>query len=332
MSHVRHHVNVISHVNVTWDIIAYDISHVWHCNTLQHTATHCNTLQHTATHCNTLQNDISHVRWCWHGRCYIMRSCDINTWDDVYTRDIIAHDHVNIILHVNVTWADVSSDIYMWDSVYMMSNGWHLQIMCDDVTCHEVSWHVNIISHVNVTWATSRHVRCTCVRWKKCTYHGIMIMSRKVHDISEMMSHVTFTCEIVFTWCLHTRHHHTWHLTCEMMFTREMWRVHMSHLHVNIMSSHMSDDVASHMGHDMCVMSHMKEACHICRTGHCNTLQHDIARETSSHMTSHLCDTATHCNTLQHTATHCNTLQHTATHCNTPQHDIIAHDIAHSFV
>ena len=37
---------------------------------------------------------------------------------------------------------------------------------------------------------------------------------------------------------------------------------------------------------------------------HCNTLQH----------------TATHCNTLQHTATHCNTLQHTATHCNTLQH------------
>ena len=32
-----------------------------------------------------------------------------------------------------------------------------------------------------------------------------------------------------------------------------------------------------------------------------------------------ICDTATHCNTLQHTATHCNTLQHTATHCNTEQ-------------
>jgi len=34
--------------------------------------------------------------------------------------------------------------------------------------------------------------------------------------------------------------------------------------------------------------------------------------------------TATHCNTLQHTATHivkyCNTLQHTAKHCNTLQH------------
>ena len=33
---------------------------------------------------------------------------------------------------------------------------------------------------------------------------------------------------------------------------------------------------------------------------HCNTLQH----------------TATHCNTLEHTTIHCDTLQHTATHCN----------------
>jgi len=29
----------------------------------------------------------------------------------------------------------------------------------------------------------------------------------------------------------------------------------------------------------------------------------------------YMCNTATHCNALQHTATHCNTLQHTATHC-----------------
>ena len=31
-------------------------------------------------------------------------------------------------------------------------------------------------------------------------------------------------------------------------------------------------------------------------------------------------DTATHCNTLQHTVPHCNTLQHTVPHCNTLQH------------
>jgi len=44
---------------------------------------------------------------------------------------------------------------------------------------------------------------------------------------------------------------------------------------------------------------------------HCNTLQH----------------TATHCNTLQHTATHCNTLQHTATHCNA-LHNTAIHVVA----
>ena len=36
------------------------ISHISHCNTLQHTATHCNTLQNTATHCNTLQHTATH--------------------------------------------------------------------------------------------------------------------------------------------------------------------------------------------------------------------------------------------------------------------------------
>jgi len=49
---------------------------------------------------------------------------------------------------------------------------------------------------------------------------------------------------------------------------------------------------------------------------HCNILQHSAS---ASHLSfwwhwGQLC-TATHCNTLQHTATHCNTLQHTATHC-----------------
>ena len=53
----------------------------------------------------------------------------------------------------------------------------------------------------------------------------------------------------------------------------------------------------------------------ICDTAtHCNTLQH-----TATHCNT-LQHTATHCNTLQHTAAHCSTLQHTATHCNTLQH------------
>ena len=61
---------------------------------------------------------------------------------------------------------------------------------------------------------------------------------------------------------------------------------------------------------------------------HCNTLQHTATQETD------VCCVCVviHCNTLQHTATqetavccvcvviHCNTLQHTATHCNTLQH------------
>jgi len=61
---------------------------------------------------------------------------------------------------------------------------------------------------------------------------------------------------------------------------------------------------------------------------HCNTLQHTA---TQLHILRLRCGTlqhtATHCNTLQHNytssgsgAAHCNTLQHTATHCNTTTH------------
>jgi len=66
---------------------------------------------------------------------------------------------------------------------------------------------------------------------------------------------------------------------------------------------------------------------------HCNTLQHTAHCTTllpsgcpATHCNT-LYHTATHCNTLQHTAlpsgcpaTHCTTLYHTATHCNTLQH------------
>jgi len=50
---------------------------------------------------------------------------------------------------------------------------------------------------------------------------------------------------------------------------------------------------------------------------HCNTLQHTATQ--MQHTRNTLQHTATHCNTLQHTATHCNTLPHTAIHCYTLQ-------------
>ena len=52
---------------------------------------------------------------------------------------------------------------------------------------------------------------------------------------------------------------------------------------------------------------------------HCNTLQHTACdtRSTDALRTS---INATPCNTLQHTTTHCNTLQRTTTHCNTLHH------------
>ena len=77
---------------VTW------LTHLWHCNTLQHTATHyntlqhtakhynslqhtathCNTLQHTATHCNTLQHTATHRGDENRGRdpCYSVVRCE----------------------------------------------------------------------------------------------------------------------------------------------------------------------------------------------------------------------------------------------------------------
>jgi len=51
---------------------------------------------------------------------------------------------------------------------------------------------------------------------------------------------------------------------------------------------------------------------------HCNTLQHTATH--NEYMTGSFWIQVSLCNTLQHTATHRNTLQHTATHCNTLQH------------
>jgi len=60
---------------------------------------------------------------------------------------------------------------------------------------------------------------------------------------------------------------------------------------------------------------------------HCSTLQYDTMQHTEPHKQTWFRQrcTATHCNTLQHTATHCNTLQHTATLCNIPNY-INKHD------
>jgi len=53
--------------------------------------------------------------------------------------------------------------------------------------------------------------------------------------------------------------------------------------------------------------------------GMCGLIAHSLHLETS--------ETATQCNTVQHSATQCNTLPHTATHCHTPQHT--ATQVAH---
>jgi len=56
--HTATHCNILQHTAMHCNILQYTTTH---CNTLQHTATHCNTLQHTATHCNTLQH--MHQTW-----------------------------------------------------------------------------------------------------------------------------------------------------------------------------------------------------------------------------------------------------------------------------
>jgi len=56
---------------------------------------------------------------------------------------------------------------------------------------------------------------------------------------------------------------------------------------------------------------------------HCNTLQHTathtlrLGGETTREYTAIYCNVLQHCNKVLYTATHCNTLQHTATFCNT---------------
>ena len=54
------HTREIRSEGVTW------LTHMWHCNTLQHTATHYKTLHHTTTHCNTLQLTATHYNSLQH--------------------------------------------------------------------------------------------------------------------------------------------------------------------------------------------------------------------------------------------------------------------------
>ena len=66
---------------------------------------------------------------------------------------------------------------------------------------------------------------------------------------------------------------------------------------------------------------------------HCNTLQHtaaligDLCRRLIADSLQH---TAAHCNTLQHTATHCNTLQHTASLIGDSCRRLIADSLQHA--
>jgi len=63
---------------------------------------------------------------------------------------------------------------------------------------------------------------------------------------------------------------------------------------------------------------------------HCNTLQHTEMGGIRQHIicssrNQTLHHTASHCNALQHTVTHYNKLQHTAANCNALQQNTIAH-------
>jgi len=93
---------------------------------------------------------------------------------------------------------------------------------------------------------------------------------------------------------------------------------------------HILDMPHSCMLHDS--FSHWTRLTTYCTATHCNTLQHTATHWTRLttywtwlHQPQH-CNTATHHNTLQHIATHRNTLQRTTTHCNTLDHPYMVYD------
>jgi len=143
-------------------------------------------------------------------------------------------------------------------------------------------------------------------------------LDRRGHSVKRARHCNTHTLQCM-TWLIYMRnmtHSCTWHDS----FICVTWLIYtcdMTHLYVR---------------HDsyICVTWPI----HVCveRARHCNTHTSQRRNYTATHI--RLQHTATHCNTLQHTATHCNThtsqrrnytathirLQHTATHCNTLQH------------
>ena len=67
---------------------------------------------------------------------------------------------------------------------------------------------------------------------------------------------------------------------------------------------------------DLGASPHIERNLHLQHTAtHCNTLEHTATPATYYNTLQHVGTHCNNCNILQHIATHCNTLQHTATHC-----------------
>ena len=121
---------------------------VWHCNTLQHTATHCNTLQHATTRCNTLQHAATRCNKLQHTATHC------NSLQHTTTTDLLEPPSSAVCVCLRERKRGKSIGVCMRESVYV----WVRDTMYECV-CMRVCFYAFVCVYV-----------CVCVSVCVCSY------------------------------------------------------------------------------------------------------------------------------------------------------------------
>ena len=295
--------------------------HTLDCITLS-----CNTLQHTATHCNTQKMSLSRP----HTLDYITLSCNTLQHTATHKRWVwLVRTHL------------ITCVCHMWLHVCVTCD--HITLSCN--TLQHTATHCNILQHtmkelciVRTHWITSLWVATHCKLLQHTATHKRSVCLVRTHLITcvchiglhvcVIYDYMCVSCVITSLWVAthcNTLQHTATHKRC-------VWLV----------RTHLITCVC-HIGLHVCLIYDYVWVSYVI-TCVCHLWLHHFELQ----------HTATHCNTLQHTATHlitcvshvwlqyyamslscphtlhyitlsCNTLQHTATHCNTLQHTWLHH-------
>ena len=259
------------------------------CNTLQNTSTYWNTLtryntlQHASTHCSTLRRTLQHTaaHTATHTDRQHLHLCRLRT--------VAMCRHCNTLQHANALQHTATHTSRRVGRLCLRLCRWRTTSM---------PRHCNTLQHTNAQQHTVPHAATRTGRQRLRLCRSRTTTMPKLPFVAAMVS-----ATYIETKC-NTR-----------MYCHPPQRI----------VTHCTTGYKLHE----CGMSHMNESCHtrMRRVTRTDTLLHtEIHCNTPMYYNKYVALlaamlSATHCNTLQHTAAHCSTLQHTATHQWTATHN-----------